>query len=559
MHLYKRICAAFLAIIMMVLLGACNIAEVLYPNYDFTKLERVFNGERSHDRVAGLGFESMEYSRPNLDELEKLAENVSSLLDDGASRKEVIAALDEFFDAYSQFNTMYTLAMIRSDIDIDDDNYAQEYAYCSESASQVDKLYDDVMLACSGSSLCDYLDAYYFGGGLEENYSAGDDGYTPDAELVRLRTQEAQLLIEYSKIDNALGAAESYEEIAGYNEDAANIYIKLIKLRHRIAEKLGYDSYREYCYESFGRGYAPAEIEEFKKAVEQYIVPIYIKLSQRGDLDSMYYDFNELSAADCLDILSGAAENMGGDIAQAMELLKSEGLYCIGSSGEMRVRSYVTYISVYEVPFLFSHTNGYGDDVLTVGHEFGHFVDGYLNYGLNSDNDSSEMFSQGMEYLLPEYLDDESFAESLRRFKMLDTVNTLVDQASFNAFEDAVYALPEDELTVDNINSIYARIAGEYGYASEYPAEYLPYMWISISHLFEMPFYVISYCVSACAAFQLYNMELNESGSGLSAYLELMDASAENDFITILDNAGIPSPLSSETVKSIALTLKHLL
>lgn len=415
MHLYKRICAAFLAIIMTVLLGACNIAEVLYPNYDFTKLERVFNGERSHDRVAGLGFESMEYSRPNLDELEKLAENVSSLLDDGASRKEVIAALDEFFDAYSQFNTMYTLAMIRSDIDIDDDNYAQEYAYCSESASQVDKLYDDVMLACSGSSLCDYLDAYYFGGGLEENYSAGDDGYTPDAELVRLRTQEAQLLIEYSKIDNALGAAESYEEIAGYNEDAANIYIKLIKLRHRIAEKLGYDSYREYCYESFGRGYAPAEIEEFKKAVEQYIVPIYIKLSQRGDLDSMYYDFNELSAADCLDILSGAAENMGGDIAQAMELLKSEGLYCIGSSGEMRVRSYVTYISGYEVPFLFSHTNGYGDDVLTVGHEFGHFVDGYLNYGLNSDNDSSEMFSQGMEYLLPEYLDDESFAESLRR------------------------------------------------------------------------------------------------------------------------------------------------
>ena len=122
-----------------------------------------------------------------------------------------------------------------------------------------------------------------------------------------------------------------------------------------------------------------------------------------------------------------------------------------------------------------------------------------------------------------------------------------------------MYALPEDELTVDNINSIYARIAGEYGYASEYPAEYLPYMWISISHLFEMPFYVISYCVSACAAFQLYNMELNESGSGLSAYLELMDASAENDFITILDNAVIPSPLSSETVKSIALTLKHLL
>lgn len=559
MHLYKRLTAAFLAIVMTVSLGACNIAEVLYPSYDFTKLEKIFDGERSHSRVSGLGFESMEYSRPDIDQMEELAENASSLLDNGAARKDVIAALDEFFDAYSQFGTMYTLSMIRSDINIQDDYYAQEYAYCSGIASQVDKLYDDVMLDCSGSSLCDYLDTYYFGGSLEENYSAGDDGYTPDAELVRLRSQEAQLLIEYGKVDNALGAAESYEEFAEHNGTAAGIYIKLIKLRHRIAEKSGYDSYREYCYASFGRGYAPEDTEDFKSTVRQYIVPIYIKLSQRGDLDSMYYGLDELSASDCLDILAGAAANMGGDIAQAMELLKSEGLYCIGSGSEMRSRSYVTYISGYDVPFLFSHTEGYGDDILTVGHEFGHFVDGYLNYGLNGDNDSSEMFSQGMEYLLPEYLDDETLAEDLRRFKMLDTVSTLVTQASFNEFEDIVYGLSEDELTVDNINSIYARIAGEYGYASEYPAEYLPYMWISISHLFEMPFYVISYCVSACAAFRLYSMELNEPGSGLSAYLGLMSASAEGDFITILDDAGIPSPLSSETVKSIALTLKKLL
>lgn len=559
MHLKRRICAAVLTIAMTVTLGACNIAETLYPNYDFKKLESIFSGEGGYDRVSGIGFDEMEYTRPDVDELETMFDNISELLDGKADRKSVIAALDEFFDAYTQFDTMYTLAMIRSDISIDDDYYAQEYAYCSESFAQVDRLYDDVMLACARSSLCDYLDTYYFGGALEESYSAGEDGYTPDDELVRLRTQEAQLLLEYAEIDNALSAAEDYSAFAEYGEDAASIYIQLIKLRRQIAEKSGYDSYREYCYDAFGRGYAPDDTEQFKTAVKQYIVPIYIKLSQRGDFDSMYYDLYELSASDCLDILSAAAENMGGSIAQAMDFLKSEGLYCIGSDSAMRDRSYVTYISGYDAPFLFSRTEGYGEDVLTVGHEFGHFVDGYSNYGLNGDNDSSEMFSQGMEYLLPEYIDDEELAESLRGFKMLDTVSTLVNQASFNEFEDEVYGLDDDELTVDNLNAIYARIAAEYGYAPEFPSEYLPYLWINISHLFEMPFYVISYCVSACAALELYSMELDERGSGLSAYLELMSAAAENDFISILNDADIPSPLLPSTIADIAATLRTLL
>ena len=200
------------------------------------------------------------------------------------------------------------------------------------------------------------------------------------------------------------------------------------------------------------------------------------------------------------------------------------------------------------MPYLFSKTYGFSDDILTVWHEFGHFVDNYTNYGLGISNDSAEMFSQGMEYMLLEHIDDEELAAELTRFKMLDALYLYVSQLSFNEFEERVYELSDAELTVENVNSVYAEVAAEYGYADDYDADLLPYLWIDISHLFEQPFYVISYCVSDSAAFELYNLELDSPGSGLEAYLDLVDVSDEYGFLELLEGAPLPSPSTAETV-----------
>ena len=99
-------------------------------------------------------------------------------------------------------------------------------------------------------------------------------------------------------------------------------------------------------------------------------------------------------------VLSAAAKKMGEGVYEPMQFMKSSGLYDISGSDSKRDSSYVTYLDDYDVPYLFSKTYGYSDDVLTVGHEFGHFVDYYINYGFDMSNDSAELFSQGMEYML---------------------------------------------------------------------------------------------------------------------------------------------------------------
>ena len=155
-----------------------------------------------------------------------------------------------------------------------------------------------------------------------------------------------------------------------------------------------------------------------------------------------------------------------------------------------------------------------------------------------------------------QYIDDKDLAAELTKFKMLDALYLYVTQLSFNEFEERIYELSDEELTVENVNSIYAGIADEYGYADDYDTDLLPYLWIDVSHLFEQPFYTISYCVSDSAAFELYELELGKSGSGLDAYLSLIDLSDEYGFLDLLENQGLPSPIAADTIGRIAETLR---
>ncbi len=555
MSLKKRLIALFLSVLMLGTLCGCDPMALLPSDYDITKLEQAFNGtEFSREDV--LSFEDMKYSRPDFDEFEQLGGKIETLLDEHASRVDVVNALDDFYEAYIHYSTMTSLAGIRSDLDVNDEYYSEEYSYCGSIWGEVSRVFDDVMIACSNSHMSSFLDSNYFGGFLEDNYNV-EGGYTPDDELVALQTRESELQSDYRKLLIKINASDSYDIYEECNEAVAEIYIELVKLRHDIAEKTGYNSYAEYAYDSFGREYEPDELEEYITAIKSELIPLYKELSAEGAFDGMYYDLSRTSEEKTMTTLSLAAKKMGGEIYEALMYMKSCGLYDISSREEKLDSSYVTYLDDKEVPYLFSKTYGYSDDVLTVGHEFGHFVDYYTTYCSDLSNDSAEMFSQGMEYLLLQYIDDEKLAQELTEFKLLDTLFLYVYQLSFNEFEERIYDLSDDELTVENINAIYGDIAEEYGYTEDEDKELMQYMWIDISHLFDQPFYIISYCVSDSAAFELYSMELSEPESGLEAYLSMVDSCDEYGFLELLENEGLNSPITADTIKGMAKTLKE--
>jgi len=160
-----------------------------------------------------------------------------------------------------------------------------------------------------------------------------------------------------------------------------------------------------------------------------------------------------------------------------------------------------------------------------------------------------------MEYLALFYLEgeiDEEKRQDLITMKLLDTLDTYAQQGSFADFEHQIYSLTDDELTVERINEISLQTSRDYGYYVPGYEDYFERSWIDIIHFFEQPCYVISYCMSNDAAFQIYQRELEEPGAGLALYLQILPREYEDFFDTLEEQGGMESPLSEGRLESTA-------
>ena len=552
MQLKKRLVALLLSLIMLVSLCGCDIYDV-YDIYDAFFAEDDENaaelisktGNGGRDNI--VSFDEMEYTRPDIDALEAKAQDVEDMLGNFFKVKDVISELDKFVALYNNFYTMKNLACVRYDMDTQDEFYFEEYSFCVEASGDVEYITDELLLACSNSSMCDYLDKHFFDGLLEERYSVTDGtGYTPSDELAELERREAELENDYSELYARYADDFDDGRFKEQNGKIGSIYIELIKLRHDIAEQRNMKSYEELAYLDNGRDYTADDLDGYIEAIKQFIVPLYKKADSKKLYDRSLV--SAMSPKTALSTVTSTVDGLDKGIDDALGYMLKYKLYDTGMSDSKYDQSYVLYLNDYESPFMFCSPSGYSDTVLTIAHEFGHYVDGYLNYGLNDSIDTSEVFSQGMEYLLLCNMDD---AEQLTRYKMLDELELYAYQACLNEFEHEAYAMDEDELTVERLNSLYSELLEEYGISDDYKG----LDWISVTHLFTSPFYVISYCVSDSAAFELYNMEHEKKGSGLAMYMKLLDESTHYDFLELVDACGMRSPISADTVREIADTL----
>ena len=111
-------------------------------------------------------------------------------------------------------------------------------------------------------------------------------------------------------------------------------------------------------------------------------------------------------------------------------------------------------------------------------------------------------------------------------------------RGAYAAFELAMYALPEEEVTGENLLALYEEIGTAYGFESwDWDSRDL----VTVPHFYEYPMYVISYVVSNDAALQLYQLELETPGSGVQIYLDQL-ATDEQTLLSFLAQAGLRTP-----------------
>ena len=143
---------------------------------------------------------------------------------------------------------------------------------------------------------------------------------------------------------------------------------------------------------------------------------------------------------------------------------------------------------------------------------------------------------------------EERDLKNLYQIKMLDTLEMYIQQSSFADFEEQVYAMDEDELSAERLNELSLQLAKDYGYAVDQNEIRLSKSWIDISHFFEQPFYVISYPVSNDIAMQIYELEMEEEGTGLEKLLDMLPRSSDK-MIESAELAGLESPFSAGRIQ----------
>ena len=122
--------------------------------------------------VSMVPFDEMEYARPDLDAALADADDLIASLGSGMKLRDATDALDALYTDYYRMRTMETLSTIRSDTDVTDAFYSEEYAFCSDAVITFRGKLEEVFAACAASDLKDDLEEY-FGEGFLDDY--GED------------------------------------------------------------------------------------------------------------------------------------------------------------------------------------------------------------------------------------------------------------------------------------------------------------------------------------------------------------------------------------------------
>ncbi len=516
-----------------------------------------------------VAFEDMEYTRPDAAALCKALGELEKLVKNGGSFDEVGAAFEAAYSDYSLFNTMDSLSYIRHTIDLNDEYYETENNWCEEQSPLIEQALEKCYIAMGQSDLRDRLEEEYF---TEDFFDFYDENqiYSND-RVVKLMQKDNDLQAQYMALqsDQTIewnGEEVLYEDIIGdesldydsylmayqlyynkYNPQVGEIFAEMIRTRNEIARELGYDTFADFAYSYYyNRDYTPEEAEDYLSDIAAELAPMYF-----------YAVYGAQSTTPCstdevLDLFEKTVYRFGGEFATSYEFMQAYDLMDITDSSSKMPGSYVTYLSSYQMPFLYVSPTGELDDLLTCCHEFGHFVDGFVNCNGTSSIDCNEIFSQGLEFLSlsrAELDDDER--EALTISKVADSLLTFVSQAAYAEFELRAYALPDDQLNTEGLNALFLECMEEFGQSYTGMEDIIAPGWIDIQHFLIAPYYVISYCVSNDAALQIFQLE-EENGTGLDTYRALMSTSSGNTILALLEENGMESPFEPGRVEELA-------
>ena len=363
------------------------------------------------------------------------------------------------------------------------------------------------------------------------------------------------------------------------------LFDKLVKVRSRMADKLGFSSYAEMGDCMMGRySYGRKEIRVFRDEVEKNIVPLVAKLkrkraSQLGISDIKLYD-NEvyfrqgnpepiLGAEEMFAAAKEMYHDMGAATAEFIDNMLAADAFDVFPRAGKWGGGYCTSVDDYGQPFILANFNGSSGDVDVLTHEAGHALAFYemfkggSDYELNLGTMSvAEIHSMAMEFFAWKYM-DKFFGKRARDYKYMHLFSSLTFLpygTEVDEFQEICYENPD--LTPAERNELWNDLDKKY--RPYLNANGIPYLergtrWQYQMHIYENPMYYIDYCLSQSVAHSFLSLSLKNYNDAFARYMKLVSEAGSLPFGELVENAGLPNPLKPGALTSTTSELSDIL
>ncbi|MFD1334244.1 M3 family oligoendopeptidase [Oceanobacillus iheyensis] len=556
-----------------------------------------------------LAFEDYTYERPDIEKSKEKFQQLVDVFKSAPDVKQAIKAIDEINQLRNNLYTMSNLVFIRASIDTRDEYYQQERDHFDLIEPEIQEMVTSFYKALFESPHEEDLRKEY---GSQLFDLAACEVKAFSKEIIPLLQQENKLTSEYSKLiasadiefkgkkytlaqlgpfaqhkdrnvrKDAMNAAQGF--YIENEETLDRIYDDLVKVRHEIAEKLGYDNFIEVGYLRMQRvDYDATMVEVFRQQVRDVIVPIATKLYKK---QANRIGVDKLKAYDESFVFpSGNAtpkgspewiiengkkmyQELSNETGEFFQFMLDHKLMDLEAKKGKEAGGYCTFIEDYSSPFIFANFNGTSDDIDVLTHEAGHAFQVYSsrNYSVPEyyfpTSESAEIHSMSMEFFTYPWM-KEFFGDEVEKYKyahLSDALQFIPYGVAVDEFQHLVYKNPE--WTPKERKQAWKKLEETYLPHRDYdgiPNLEVGGFWQKQGHIYEDPFYYIDYTLAQICAFQFWKKAQEDNESAWSDYVHLCKLGGSQPFLQLLKEGNLKSPFEKGTVASVVKIIEDYL
>ncbi|QYA42040.1 M3 family oligoendopeptidase [Macrococcoides bohemicum] len=553
-------------------------------------------------------FQDYKYARPDLTDAKEQFTQLYTDFDQAQSVEEQIQVIDKINALRNKIDSMFNLAYVRASINTKDAFYEKERDFFDDNNGEIVYFESLYYNALNRSQFKDELKAVYG----EQLFDLAELYVKQFDESIKdLLNKENKISSEYSKLvasaeieykgetytfaqmgkflessdreerKSATLAVQNYR--AGLMDQYDDIYDRLVKVRHEIAVKLGFDNFIELGYVRMRRvDYTPDMVQNYREQIKTHVVPLAQKLYQAQaerigvdrlkvyDEPILFTDGNESPKDDAQTILENGRKmyrELSSETDEFYQFMMERELFDVEAKKGKQAGGYCTFIDDYKSPFIFSNFNGTDHDITVLTHEAGHAFQVYRSRELSvpdylwPTHESCEIHSMSMEFFTYKWMD--LFFNNADKFKYKhigDAIQFLPYGVAVDEFQHIVYGNPE--MTPKERREAWQSLEAKYLPHKDYDG-IAPLidgaLWHRQGHIFESPFYYIDYTLAQVCAFQFFKRSSEDFEGAWKDYLHICDIGGSLPFNKIVEAAHLKSPFKDGTLKDVMAFLEDYL